>query len=647
MPYLKFFALLFLLPYSLPAQPDQICKSPEEIAEAERRAFQQKINFRSNPLTEDYDLKYHRLEWQVDPNALYIRGTITSYFVPQTESFDRIHFDLGSNMQVDTVRYRGQMLPFSLSGDILAIDLPENLPAGQLDSIQVQYQGQPRNSGFGSFRITYHGDNEPVLWTLSEPFGARDWWPCKQSLSDKIDSIDVIVTTPERYRVGSNGLLIAEDPLPEGLKRYHWRHRYPIPTYLIFLAVSNYASFTDFAELEDGSQVPIVNYVYPEHLPLAQLQLQSTLEQMELFSALFGPYPFREEKYGHAQFGFGGGMEHQTMSSMGSFSYSLQAHELAHQWFGNKITCGSWEDIWLNEGFATYLTALCYEILLEDRSEWRNWRVSTIGVVTGQANGSTYVNDPTSPSRIFNSRLSYRKGAYILHMLRWVLGDIDFFQGIRNYLNDPELAFGFARTEDLKWHLEQQSGRDLTEFFRDWLYGEGFPRYQIDSETNGKQLNIRLHQTTSHPSVDFYEMPVPILATNGIQSTLLILDHQFSGQAFSFDLDFKVTSVIFDPELWILSSTNRAEIVTATQDPDSPEKLQVFPNPAKERLQLQGFDPAAIRDLRIVDMQGREWRGIQVSVTDNSVSVAHLPSGLYQLSFRVGKNSYVRKFIKQ
>jgi aminopeptidase N len=187
---------------------------------------------------------------------------------------------------------------------------------------------------------------------------------------------------------------------------------------------------------------------------------------MNLYADLFEPYPYADEKYGHAEFGWGGGMEHTTVSFMGGLGRGLIAHELGHQWFGDKVTCGSWQDVWLNEGFATYLAGMVIENL-DGEADFRSWKQDQISSVTYYPDGSVYIpaQDTTSVNRIFSSRLSYNKGSMVLHMLRKKLGDAVFFQGLREYLDDPNLAYGYAKTPDLMQHLESASGEDLTEFF--------------------------------------------------------------------------------------------------------------------------------------------------------------------------------------
>ena len=648
----KFWALLLslLIATGLQAQDENYdhCKDFSEVIALEREHGQQLFSFRTNELTQDYDLKYHRLVWQVDPAVKYISGTVTSYFLVKADDFSHVNFDLADNMTINEITYHGEVLSYTQSNNNLRITLPAALSSNTLDSISVSYQGAPISVGFGSFeRATHNGTS--ILWTLSEPYGARSWWPCKQDLTDKIDSIDIIVTTPAAYRVGSNGKLINE-VVGGGNATYHWRHRYPIPAYLISLAVTNYAVFSDYVTTAEGDSIEILNYVFPENLSLAQSTLINTVEIMELFNELFGTYPFADEKYGHAQFAWGGGMEHQTMSSMGSFSYSLQAHELAHQWFGDKVTCGSWEDIWLNEGFATYLTGLTDEYL-GSANDWRNWKASTLNNIVSQPNGSVWVNDTTSVSRIFSSRLTYRKAAYLLHMLRWKLGDADFYQGVRNYLEDPNIAFGYARTSDLQAHLEAQSGQELTEFFADWLYGQGYPIYYVSWSNLDDRVWIKLEQLTSHTSVDFFEMPVPIrvIGAEG-QDSLLRLEHNQDGEIFEVPLPFPVEAVEFDPDLWLISKDNMVveTVINSTLAPDWSSYITVAPNPADDflRIELEGAT-SFVQQINLTDAQGQILRTLIPTGNEMAIDVRSLPVGTYYLTF-IGKGERVsRTIVKQ
>ena len=442
----------------------EIQHSLDDIIKAERQRHEVLMDFEASGVGLNYDVKYHRFDWKVDPSVRRISGAVTTYF-KAISTLSEIGFDLDDALKVDSVVHRRARASFTQVGDkTLKITANVTIQAGALDSVTVYYAGVPPSNGFGAYEQRIRNNTAPETWTLSEPYGGRDWWPGKMDLTDKIDSIDVFVTTPPQYRVASNGLLVGETQLDANNKVYHWKHRYPIANYLVCMAVTNYDQYIDKAPLSRGDTMHLLNYVYPEKKAESQLWSWKSANAMRLYDSLFIEYPFKKEKYGHAMFGWGGGMEHQTMSFMVNITDAgLMAHELAHQWFGDRVTCGSWSDIWLNESFATYLTGLYYQYV--EPLYWRNWRTSTLGSATSPVSGSVFCTDTTSVNRIFNSSLSYNKGAYVLHTLRWKVGDTAFFKGVRNYLNDPALAYGFARTADLKRHIEATSGQNLTEFF--------------------------------------------------------------------------------------------------------------------------------------------------------------------------------------
>lgn len=582
----------------------------ENISEAEAKAatgwFGQSVNMN----TGNYDLKYHRLELTVNPQQPFISGTITSHFIAK-ENLNTVTFELVDNMTVSQVMQRGNPLTFTQnSNDEVVITLPQTQNQNVLDSLSVSYSGNPVSSGFGSFEVDTH-EGDPVMWTLSEPFGAKAWWPCKQDLNDKIDMIDVYITTPrfnpsnEEYVAVSNGLELSQT-INGSNKTTHFKHQYPIPAYLIAIAVTNYTVYSHTVD-NNGNPFEIINYIYPEDLSYAQSRTPVTVDIMNLFADLFEPYPFADEKYGHAEFGWGGGMEHTTVSFMGSLSRSLIAHELGHQWFGNKVTCGSWQDIWLNEGFATYLAGMVIENF-DGNTDFRSWKQDKISSITQENDGSVYIpaQDTTSVNRIFSSRLSYNKGSMVLHMLRKKLDDAVFFQGLKNYLADPALAYGYAKTEDLIRIMEDASGEDLNEFFDDWIYGQGHPRYTIQwNQANGQaNLNLKISQTQSHPSVSFFEVPVPLRLIGTQGETLdIVLNNTVNDQTFQPAVGFTVQSVQFDPEKDIISRSN---IVTlATDDFALEQQLVLYPNPTSGIINVQKPEALRVNRIRIYNALGQ------------------------------------------
>lgn len=599
---------------------DLICK------EQARAAYHIESGGYRNPASDLTDIHYQEMHWTIDPAVYFIEGQITYHFQSRQNGLDELILDLSDALSVHAIDRNGTPLMWTHGTDqLLRIDLGKTIAVGQLDTVTVRYSGLPPSNGFGSFEQSVH-DGAPVIWTLSEPYGARDWWPAKQDLVDKIDSVDIYITTPIGQLAASNGKLMSITPDTARLV-HHWRHRYPITAYLIALAVTNYEAYSHFMPLDETDTLEILNYVYPESRVQAEAQTPRTIEIMELFNELFGRYPFADEKYGHAQFGWGGGMEHQTMSFMGNFSHELVAHELAHQWFGNKVTCQSWADIWMNEGFATYLTGLTYERFSPDLY-WPAWKRSVINAATSQPGGSVWVNDTTNVNRIFSGRLTYNKGAYLLQMLRWIVGDETFFAACRDYLDLPGTAFAFGSTEEFQAYLEQHSGKDLDGFFSDWFYGEGWPTYTVRWSREPDSLVIWLDQVQSHPSVSFYEMPVPIQVFTQGTGTMHRLDHSANGQRFAIDLaGAQVDSIRFDPELRLLSRNNTVvEITTAIGDPASPDGRLIYPNPTTSFVNI--YPSTGLSRIALTDIGGRTHF---LSVADGQADVSSLSPGAYML----------------
>ena len=633
------YLILFLLIFSISFAQDDF----EKMVQSEKKAAASKLAFIPNPNTNNYNVTYHKLEFTVNPAIYFISGKVTTTFSAVT-AMNTITFDLANELTVSAVTQSGNALAFERStNNELVITLENALAAGNSATVEITYSGAPPVNGFNAFTINTRANGSKTLFTLSEPFGARDWWPCKQDLNDKIENIDVYITAPSQYTSVSNGL--ERSAIVTGLnKTTRFEHNFPIPAYLICMAVTNYSIYNQTAGMAPNT-FPIINYIYPENNTAAvQTQLAQTPLIMNLYENLFEPYPFRTEKYGHAQFGWGGGMEHTTVSFMFNFNRGLIAHELAHQWFGDKITCGSWKDIWLNEGFATYLTALVVENF-DGAASYVNYKNNIINSATSTT-GSVYLSDTeaTDINRIFSSQISYNKGAMVLNMLRFKMGDALFFQALKSYLANPDLAYKYAITTDLKTHLETAYGSNLNEFFDDWVYKKGYPSYTISAQNWGAgQAKIIVSQTQSDPaSVSFFEMPLPVRLKGGNGEVLnTVLENTSNGQEFLIPITFTITSIEFDPEKNLISKNNVVSL--GTQIFVSDQVLAVYPNPVSDEINIQKPNDVSIVTNRIYNNIGQ----LVLENAGQKFSVAQLSNGVYYLEIETSQGTYHKKIIKK
>ena len=600
-----------------------------------------KSGYVENDAHGSWDITYNQLELTVNPEKYYIDGEVFFEFKALVENLETVIIDLSATLEIVSVKKGGVVLNYTRETDKVTIVLPKALTLGETDHFLVVYKGAPTTTGFGSFTQNSHSNGIPSLETLSEPYGAKEWWPCKQSLADKIDSIDIIVHSPQKYETASNGLLI-ENSISNGIRTCHWKHRHPITTYLVFFTTTTYEKYTEYATLADGTRVPIENYVFPEYLETAKKNSPVTADLIELYSRLFIDYPFKNEKYGHAQFSWGGGMEHQTMSSMGVLTSSLIAHELAHQWFGDYITCGSWQEIWLNEGFATYLTGLYYEHLNSD-PWWRVWREQVISRVTEVPTGTIFVQDTTSIGSIFSSRLSYNKGAYVLHMLRGQLGDELFFKGMHNYLTDSRVTNGFATTALFRENMEMAADTILTEFFSDWIYGEGFPVYQINCYTIGPNLTVDVVQEPSTPNAPFFEMNIPVSIYKNGERKMVWLKNRNNHDTFDLTLDVTPDSIVIDEELWLLGQFSNT-VSSAPYFQKRELRIYTLQNEACVIVDVPNEETGIVSIFTVNGqlLERKEWL-----TADKKISTGKFQKGIYLLRFSNNHINISTKFYVQ
>lgn len=652
------YLLLFLFFSSMFYSQNVIDKDMDALIKSETNRYSKMMTSSRNvnPNTLNYDLRYQRLELSLAPaTSGAIAGTVTSHFIPN-QDISSIYFDFNDALTVSEVKYHGNNLSFAqLASNELKIDFPAQLSNNVLDSLSISYSGTPVIENLiNSYTRAKQagGKNNPyVIYTLSEPYGARDWFPTKQSMNDKIEKVRVEVTTPTGVYVASNGKLISETAISGTQLKTIWQTEYPIPAYLIAIGVTNYIKYTDTI---GNPPFPFLNYIYPmsDNATNRSALITNTKPIMDLFETYFGPYPYRNEKYGHMQFDFSGGMEHATMTSMGTNSLSnlpIIAHELGHQWFGDKTTCKTWNDIWINEGFARFTEHLYNEKITNagNKTAFVNYLQTIINAVTASPGGSVYVSDSGLEvfGELFGSRLSYNKGSYLLRMLKWMVGDDNFYQAVRNY--SDQYAYNYATGMDFKASFEASTGKDFSEFFNDWYFGEGYPIYDIRWKQNANQsISFKVSQTKSTSSAitpAFFEMLLPIKVTGtGGQTAELVLDHTSDGQTFTLPLGFDVASVSFNYENQILTKgstvTNDTGFLTTGTATETPIKL--YPNPAANEIGFAGLKKSLPFEIYSLDGKLVKKGNFEPNKT---VDISMFSSGGYVIKVNNHKYHFIKK----
>jgi aminopeptidase N len=569
------------------------------------------------------DVTFQRLLLNVNPDSVGIKGNTTIFFSPKL-ALQALLVDLKNDLTVDSVLYHSNNQSFTHVNHKIEIPFTQIIQAFSNDSISIFYSGEPPhvNSESAFHRDVHQGI--PVVFTLSEPYGSSEWWPCMDNLTDKIDSIDIVVTTPERYCVASNGLLI-QDSVINGWRTNFWKHRYPISPYLVGIAITNYLIRTDTA-FWHGDTIPVVNYIFPEDSAMYLDAPYVTPLSISYYSDLFGRYPFAREKYGHAMITGNGGMENQTITFLSNFSFMLVLHELAHQWFGDFVTCANWHDIWLNEGFATFFSYMSLD-WMPSPNGFDDFRKSVVNDIIQEPNGAVWVEDTTSVPRIFSNRLSYEKGAMVLNILRTFMGKTEFLTAINNYLNDSIHKYGFAQTATFMSHLRAVSSLIPNSFEDEWIYGEGFPNIVMNANVaSNNVLTMAIQQMPTDLSVSKFTFPLSLKIMNGQHDSTITVLIKDSTTLISIRLPFCPDSVIVNPHYQMI--TPRINIPVSRSVEDS----FVYPNPTSGLFSIYN------QNKKITQLQLFDIKGQQIPIDLDNQNITNLPEGVYFLKIVVGTN---------
>jgi aminopeptidase N len=600
----------------------------------------------------DYDVKFYFLDIEADNLSAYINAHVTITALVVSDNISQIAVGLSNSLQVDSVYVDGLKAVFTHSDNVISVSSPDVLHKGDVFTVTVHYNGDGSSSSFFSGisnGIAFTGDH--VTWTLSEPENATDWFACKQVLEDKADSAYIFVTVPDHLKVGSNGLLTNVASLHDNRARYEWKTRYPIAYYLISLAIADYDEYNTTA-LVEGEDMLIQNYIYkhPDVIGNFKQVLDLTDDMVEEFSELYGAYPFAKEKYGHAMAPLGGGMEHQTMSSMEVLNFTLVAHELGHQWFGDNVTCASWQDIWVNEGFARYSEYLMIERLLS-REQADAWITLDYNEVLEQPVGSVRIPNALALDeyRIFDFRLTYQKGGALVHMIRNIVNnDPVFFQALKAF--QEKYRDSVASADDFREVLQETSGIDFSNFFEEWYYGEGYPDFRITWNYEADTVYIKQKQVAANPKTPFYHIPLDYKITFAGSDTTVRINAGEPEQLFKIPTKKPAIALAVDPQNWVLKKMTsftrdrslNGEVVTALEP--SQQKYSIYPNPATSHINIApGYNGNYA--LEILNGVGEVVRQVEYSTGNISVLIDDLVPGLYIIRLTSANNVTVQKLV--
>lgn len=487
-----------------------------------------------------------------------IRGETEIVFLVRADGVSEVPLDFG-DLMVDSamVNHHDDIykeIPFRKLEGRLIVTLEHPYRRGDSIFLRIKYHGSPSDGLF--FKRNKFGDR--TIFADNWPNRAHNWFPSIDHPYDKA-RVEFTVTAPARYDVVANGKLVETKITTDGMKLTRWREGVPIPVYCMVIGV------TEFSILPAGVSgvTPLTFYLYPKDRDTGTRDYGRALKMLDFFTTLIGPYPYEKLALVQSSTRFGG-MENSSSIFFDEKAYDgsgrlegTVAHEIAHQWFGDSVTESDWNHLWLSEGFATYFGALFFEHTEGRDAFVRRMLTSKERYLKDAAATSRPIHDDsvTDLFKLLN-RNNYEKGAWVLHMLRRLMGDEKFFAGVRDYYRTYRDRI--ALTEDFRRVMEARAGRSLSWFFDEWIYRPGYPNYEADwrwsKET--KQLRLRVRQTQVGAP---FRMPLDVEIRTGDASRRELINVSGHEQLFTFKLKSKPQSVAIDPDEWVLKTLKISE----------------------------------------------------------------------------------------
>ena len=629
-------------------------------------------------LMEGYDIKFCKLDLNVTNLDCSISGTVTigakitdsgiSEFV--IELID-VYIASTNYMTVSSVKLNGIDTPFSHSDNLLRVNFNSPLRDGSYFSVEINYNGYSlaNTSTEYSGLVKQQSFGTPILYSLINFFGAKYVFPCKQSLADKIDTLYTFITTNSDCKVASVGKLDAIITLPDNKTRYEWKSYYPIDYYLIYFSIAPYIEDKrDVLVTSEEEPILLQSFLIPDspYLNVQYAAIDKTEILLQLYTELFGSYPFKNEKYGYAIIpSKWGAMEYQTLtmigyaaldlttSSVDKYSFWYTAHELGHSWFGDNVTPATFGDIWLSEGFASYIEYIAHERIHSD-SVAQQWMANAMQTARTKTEGSVYVPESywENEERILDYELEYKKGAILVHMIRNIINnDSLFFNILREF--QTRYNKSTATAMQFKNVLEGISGLNFTDFFDQWFYGEGYPEFYFTWSQTETTLTISSVENTTSAATPLFKMPLEFKLTTASGDKIIRLNQTSNNETFYLDITEPVTSLKFDPNSWILARL-RSITVDTERDEEIPIKFnleQNYPNPFNPVTTIMYQIPAESHVIiKVYDMLGKE---ITTLVNSNKSAGSYelkfdarsLVSGVYYCSLQSGDFIQTKKLL--
>ena len=516
----------------------------------------------------DFDMRYYGLHLNLNFTDSSIIAFVDYKVKSLVAALNRVDLNFRNELTVDSIKVGATTATYTHASHLLSINLPAPVGLNQEFDMEVFYHGKPYYDGSAGLTFTSQFSTQ-LCWTKATPFRARYWWPSKDFPEDKVDSLDLYIECPTAYDIATNGLRVTSTDLGGGRKLEHFKHNYPICTYLVAFCCATYTK--DIQTWVYGADsIPYYSYSLPGNTVAMNAFKTIGPQSLTILSDRYGEYPYINEKMGCADFGWNGAMEHQTFAMFATDFHTdwVIAHESAHQWWGDMITCRTFHHIWINEGFATYSEPLFMEATA-GTTAYRNY----MQTLKFMGPGSIYVENLTQ-SEIYDSNLSYDKAAFVLHMLRGVYGDSLFFQGVRAFANS-QFRYGTATTEDFVSVFSATAGEDISWFTNEWIYGEGHPDYEYSWQCRPDGMgnyivDLFIEQVQETPTV--FRMPIKttVTTTAGTVDTTIWNNGRF--MAYSLPFADSVTNIQLDPLQWILRTTTLVPFgvhVISTNLPDA------------------------------------------------------------------------------